>query len=193
MLLFIPFFDIILFLNQFFRICQKDVKTILDYPCKEMKIYYLKVPDNKVPKVPKVPIPLKSRKYLMATSFLFFLPIFLDSPPTFLRIMSFLTGCASLNFWYYGDYNWRLLLDKFVAYSTSVCYYSVAIHQAVTGIVKGPMIFLYIMITMFVGKALSMSYEKWGKGCPTWVIYHMLFHLFVATGKMVVLLNSLKN
>ena len=101
--------------------------------------------------------------------------------------MSFLTGCASLNFWCFGEYNWRLALDKTVAYSTCICYYYVAVHQVMKKLKEGSLIFSYVCVTLLIAKALSKSYEKWGKCCSTWVFYHMMFHLMVVVGQLLVI------
>ena len=134
------------------------------------------------------PVSLHDRKYLVITSFLFFIPalraLYFQVP--LLGTMSFLTGCASLNFWAFGLNNWRLTLDKTVAYSTTVCYYLTVFSHVIRGIAKGPLLIAYLLITLCAAQSFSKSWEKWNMGCSTWIIYHMLFHVSIVIGNILV-------
>lgn len=106
------------------------------------------------------PVSLHDRKYLIITSFLFFIPalraLYFQVP--LLGTMSFLTGCASLNFWAFGLNNWRLTLDKTVAYSTTFCYYLTVFSHVST---KVSLLMAYLLITLCVAQSFSKAWEKW--------------------------------
>lgn len=133
------------------------------------------------------PVGLLQRNYLVFSSVLFFIPtlysIFCQVFIPF-GILSFFTGIASVNFWWFGEANWRLFLDKFVAYITATCY-------CVSGFLRvienelNPIIYTIIILSAFL--FYKISCKLWNEGNNYWVLYHVGFHIFLVIGKIIII------
>lgn len=131
------------------------------------------------------------RNVIVASSLFFFIPAiraYYCSTPL-LGIMSVMTGCASINFWWFGIPNWRLTLDKIMAYSTTAVYLTTGLFfQIINDDIQGNWMYpiLYILIGISAATAYAMSCHKWKRGCATWVMYHVCFHFLLSSGKFLV-------
>ena len=137
------------------------------------------------------PVNIIDRRYILCSSLLFFIPAIhsYSCKTPFLGFMSIITGIASINFWWFGIPNWRLTIDKTVAYSTTIIYILNGFLNVIRDDIKGNYIYplFYIIICLFAWNSYNMSCQKWDIGCPYWVIFHMIFHFFLSLGKFIVI------
>ena len=139
----------------------------------------------------KYPVDNFNCNCLVISSLLFFIPAIraYSCNTSFLGVMALITGIASAQFWWYGIPNWRLAIDKAAAYSTSICYVLTGISHIINDDIEGNYyyIFWYLFFGLVSVTAYLMSCNKWNKGCSTWVIYHMSFHLLLSFGKLLII------
>lgn len=134
------------------------------------------------------PIEYKYRRWLVLSSSFFFLPaaLALSCQVPCLGVLSLGTGIASVNFWVYGESDWRLLLDKTVAYSTFLTYCWIGF-----GNVKETWIVLsYLALFFNVVYSYQLSCYRWQIGCSLWIRYHIIFHICLTIGKMLVIVDN---
>jgi len=123
------------------------------------------------------------------SSTLFFVPAiyayFLFKKLSWLGFLSSLTGAASIHYWWYGDPNWRLTLDKTVAYITALSYWNISIWQEIQS--PANIIFPLTLTTIIAFLAYRTSCYLFYKGLPYWVYFHIGFHVSLGIGKCVVI------
>ena len=96
-----------------------------------------------------------------------------------------MTGAASIQYWWYGDPNWRLTLDKTVAYITALSYWNISIWQEIQS--PSNIIFSLTLTTIIALLAYRTSCYLFYQGFPYWVYFHIGFHLSLGVGKCVVI------
>ena len=131
------------------------------------------------------------RNYLIISSCFFFAPASyaIINAQYVLCFFSFTTGCASINFWWVGIPNWRLKLDKWVAYMTTIVYLSLGFYHTIQNYNNGKYLFplLYLFFTFSSFNAYFLSCAKWEEGNHYWYYYHIFFHLFLSIGKILII------
>lgn len=143
------------------------------------------------------PVDILFRRCMIGSSLLFFIPAIrgFSCQTPFLGTLSLVTGCASIQFWWFGIPDWRLTLDKLVAYTTTICYISTGFLHVIHDDIHGQYIypFLYVFCCLTAANAYATSCRKWNQGCSSWVLHHMLFHFLLSFGKWVVIDVSSQN
>lgn len=124
------------------------------------------------------------RNYLITSSLLFFIPAFYGfyCNTFFFSITILFAGIASINFWWFGESNWRLILDKNIAYLTAFYYFINIVNEK-----NYYYLLLYIIITLFAIISYNISCNRWNNKCKSWFIYHMFFHFLLSLCAFIII------
>ena len=101
-------------------------------------------------------------------------------------VISLITSLVSINYWRYAIPGIRKAADLVVAKVSFVIYF-------VTGLfhIRDVNIFIigWILAFLIIG-SYALSNHKWNKDSDHWIIFHLLFHIFVALAQATVLYGS---
>ncbi len=144
-------------------------------------------------KVHKNSYPIKSheRNCLVISSCFFVLPsvIAFCRGIYVLGTVSVIISLISANYWRHAIPGWRKDLDLIAAKVSFVFYLIMGcmhIREGFYHIIGWPICFLAIY-------AFLQSGKKWDEHSPNWVYFHMMFHMCIASGKIVIILGGSKS
>lgn len=97
--------------------------------------------------------------------------------------LSVLTSIASINYWRNPMNNWRRWTDLIVAKLSFIVYFI----NGITNIRNFHILVIGWLNTMLLMYCYYNANSKWIVQNKSWIYYHMAFHLFVASGQLIVI------
>jgi hypothetical protein len=103
-------------------------------------------------------------------------------------LLSLVTSIISINFWRdTTELGFRRNLDSFFAKVSFMVYFITGINY----INDSSVYIIGWLICFCILLCFYLSHRQWNKDEETWIIFHMLFHFFVAIEKFIVLYYSI--